>query len=102
MTRDDPAYDYFRADAQAKGYTVLADYFRDYGIVPPAPYGRPTYKDREVTVGDSSSLEWIEVHRRLTNERIDKSWGEPGDTIIRTNRHWGNQPVPAEVLKVGE
>ena len=96
MTRSDPAYDYFRADAQAQGYEVLADYFRDYGIVPPAPYGRPAYKDREITVGDSYSLEWIESHGRLSTDRIDKSWGEPGDTIIRINRRWDHKRTPAD------
>ena len=77
MTRHDPAYFYFRADAQAQGYTVLADYFRDYGIVPPAPYGRPAYKDMEINAGDS--LDALVSPRRHT---ITKSWGEPGRTWI--------------------
>ena len=78
MTRTDPAYDYFRADAQAQGYATLADYFRDYGIVPPAPYGRPPYKDREVNAGLEETMERIIAHDRPS---IDKSWGEPGRTI---------------------
>lgn len=91
MTRHDPAYDHFRADAQAQGYTVLADYFRDYGIVPPAPYGRPPYKDREITAGDSYALEWIEIRQRLPADRIDKGWGEPGETVVRIIRHRGTK-----------
>lgn len=82
MTRSDPAYAYFRADAQAQGYTVLADYFRDYGIVPPADYGRPPYKDREVSVGLEDAMENMIAHDRPV---IDKSWGEPGRTIYRRN-----------------
>lgn len=77
MTRHDPAYDYFRADAQAQGYEVLADYFRDYGIVPPAPYGRPPYKDMEITAGDSLD----HMAHRPARYAIDKSWGEPGKTM---------------------
>lgn len=77
MTRSDPAYDYFRADAQAQGYEVLADYFRDYGIVPPANYGRPAYKDREITAGDNLD-HMVSSPPRYT---IDKSWGEPGRTM---------------------
>ncbi len=80
MTRSDPAYDYFRADAQRQGYAVLADYFRDYGIVPPAPYGRPPYKDREVNVGLAADLDARLAHDHPT---IDKSWGEPGKPMIR-------------------
>ena len=79
MTRHDPAYFYFRADAQSQGYTVLADYFRDYGIVPPTDYGRPAYKDRELT---GQNIEAITNRRTLTSEySIYKSWGEPGETI---------------------
>jgi len=77
VTRSDPAYDYFRADAQAQGYTVLADYFRDYGIVPPANYGRPAYKDREVTAGDNLD----HIANKPASYTIDKSWGEPGKTM---------------------
>jgi len=76
MTRHDPAYDYFRADAQAQGYEVLADYFRDYGIVPPATYGRPPYKNMEITAGDN-----LDRMSRPARYTIDKSWGEPGRTM---------------------
>lgn len=84
MTRSDPAYDYFRADAEAQGYPVLADYFRHYGIVPPANYGRPAYKDREVTQTDAD-MERLASDRTWTSRYpIYKSWGETGKTIVST------------------
>ncbi len=83
MTRSDPAYDYFRADAEAKGFTVLAEYFRHFGIVPPANYGRPAYKDRELAQHDD--LERLAQQSTVTQRySIYKSWGEPGETIVTT------------------
>lgn len=80
MTRD-PAYDLFRADAERQGFDSLADYFRHYGMVPPADWGRPAYKDRELPVHDS--LERLAA-QPTWGERfvIDKSWGEPGKTHL--------------------
>ncbi len=84
MTRSDPAYDYFRSDAEAQGFTTLADYFRHYGIVPPANYGRPAYKDREVHAGLGDGIDYFIAHDRPV---IDKSWGETGKTLVlRTGR----------------
>ncbi len=98
MTRSDPAYDYFRSDAEAQGYPTLADYFRHYGIVPPANYGRPAYKDREVTGGiDSYAIEQLHASEgRWSKDKIDKSWGEPGTTIVRINRRWSHQRIPGD------
>lgn len=80
MTRSDPAYDFFREDAEAQGFTVLADYFRHYGIVPPAPYGRPKYKDRELA--QHNDLDRLTRLNTWTGDKsIYKSWGEPGATI---------------------
>lgn len=89
MIKSDPAYDFFRTDAEAQGFDTLADYFRHYGIVPPANYGRPVYKEVEVNGGlDSHELEWLAVQGKFSHDRIDKSWGEPGKTMIRKNHRW--------------
>lgn len=81
MTRSDPAYEFFVKDARDKGFTVLADYFRHYGIVPPANYGRPAFKDRELPAHDS--LERMSQLKTWTDQyAITTSWGEPGPTIL--------------------
>lgn len=73
----DPTYALFQADAERQGFETLADYFRHYGITPPANWGRPAHKSREIAQHDSldrlySQRTWIEGYA------IDKSWGEPG------------------------
>lgn len=76
----DPTYALFQADAERQGFETLADYFRHYGITPPANYGRPAYKDRELAQHDS--LDRLSSQRTWTEGyAIDKSWGEPGKTI---------------------
>lgn len=105
MTRSDPTYEYFRADAQRhiedphSPIETVADYFRHFGIVPPAQYGRPAYKNREVTGGiDGHRLEWLEASDgRWSKDKIDKSWGEPGRTIVRINRRWDHERTPKDV-----
>ncbi len=83
MRSSDPAYALFVDDARRLGYSVLADYFRDYGIVPPANHGRPKYKDREFAQHDD--LERLAATPTHTSRySIYKSWGEPGQTITVT------------------
>lgn len=77
----DPAYALFRADAQRQGFATLAGYFRHYGIVPPADWGRPAYKDRELAQHDA--LDRISAQPTWTEGfAIDKSWGESGRTYL--------------------
>lgn len=81
MNHSDPAYYFFKSDAGAKGFNTLADYFRHYGIVPPANYGRPAYKDRELAQHDA--LDRLASQKTWTEGfAINKSWGEPGKTIL--------------------
>lgn len=96
MTRSDPTYEYFRADAQRhiedpnSPIETVADYFRYFGIVPPANYGRPAYKDRELAQHDD--LERLsETPTHTGRYSIYKSWGEPSPTITTTrNSHDGD------------
>lgn len=83
MIRTDAAYDLFREDAKAQGFSLLADYFRHYGMIPPAPYGRPKYKSRELPQHDD--LERLAHSPTFTGRySIYKSWGEPGSVITIT------------------
>ncbi len=90
MTRNDPSYEYFRADAQRyienpdSPINSVADYFRHFGIVPPANYGRPAYKDREVMSHDY--LDSISQRQTWTGAySIYKPWGEPGPTLLQAD-----------------
>lgn len=73
----DPAYPLFRADALRQGFTVLADYFRHYGIVPPAEWGQSRHVGREMPMHDA--LDRIAARETWTEGvAIYQSWGEPG------------------------
>lgn len=112
MTRNDPAYEYFLADAKARGYPsscdnpdhrrprrscpdckLLDDYFREIGIDPPVDYKnhqRVTRASMEVPQHDD--LERIASSPTWTSRySIYKSWGESGPTIsITRNSHDGD------------
>lgn len=73
----DPAYSLFRADAEAQGFDTLADYFRHYGIVPPAEWGQARHVGREMPMHDA--LDRLAAQGTWTEGlSIYKSWGESG------------------------